>query len=670
MFKKSSLISSVFIQFILLLVSVTCSGNDISLSDLVKGEFRVKPKIDRINVYNSVTIIVLYDQAMNTDDIGLKSNYQIINTNDNILDIDSVSLVERENDQVQIITATQEPQVEYTLIVKNIRNKLGKGVGKDGISAKFEGFNISSVFVSTPPDILAPENEQKIINVSQKSTTFVWTPKFGASDYIIEIARDDGSAEPFISQSNHIDGSPFTVEAENEDEPPLTYLEINIPDAYTYKWRVRADITNEGDWSRIKDDSGNDVYASFHAFDDAVYVYCSSAETACDDSNKIGNKSSPFQTINTASATAKAMNLVAKVATRGDNAYYNELVSLIGDVKLYGGYLAPDFKEEERDTHPVSGNITTIKQQGIYTVVGMNIIGMETVLDGFTIHGGIQGNPYALYLYNSSNIVIRNCFIQLGDMYNSAGYAVYNKSSNTVFLNNTVKGPKLTGTCLASSFAVSNESSDSQFFNNVLLAGDICEMGSSYGIYNNKSNSMIVNNIINNIIIGGGGIMISDTSSSYPVYNVGSPSTPKIINNTIIGGLAGNSYGFRNASSTPIVFNNIIVVIYGTLTNNGIWGSSITNDYNCVWTNGGLDFTNSAVQGLNDIVADPLFVSGPGGDYYLSQISAGQGADSPCIDIGDNSAAASVTFDYTSLTTRTDSVLDSDPVDLGYHYTP
>jgi hypothetical protein len=62
------------------------------------------------------------------------------------------------------------------------------------------------------------------------------------------------------------------------------------------------------------------------------------------------------------------------------------------------------------------------------------------------------------------------------------------------------------------------------------------------------------------------------------------------------------------------------------------------------------------------IDADPLFAAGPQGDYYLSQIAAGQFQDSPCVDTGD---PGSPMIDGT---TRTDEVQDSGVVDMGYHY--
>jgi hypothetical protein len=76
--------------------------------------------------------------------------------------------------------------------------------------------------------------------------------------------------------------------------------------------------------------------------------------------------------------------------------------------------------------------------------------------------------------------------------------------------------------------------------------------------------------------------------------------------------------------------------------------------------------------GVGMMDADPIFVKGPLGDYYLSQIAAGQAADSPCVEAGygvmfwpclDNPPNFRVCG-----TTRTDREPDTGKVDLGYHY--
>jgi len=63
------------------------------------------------------------------------------------------------------------------------------------------------------------------------------------------------------------------------------------------------------------------------------------------------------------------------------------------------------------------------------------------------------------------------------------------------------------------------------------------------------------------------------------------------------------------------------------------------------------------------IDADPLFTSGPYGNYYLSQVLAGQPASSPCVDAGDPNAGVA------DGTTRTDGIPDQGVADMGFHYT-
>jgi hypothetical protein len=68
-----------------------------------------------------------------------------------------------------------------------------------------------------------------------------------------------------------------------------------------------------------------------------------------------------------------------------------------------------------------------------------------------------------------------------------------------------------------------------------------------------------------------------------------------------------------------------------------------------------------------NINTDPRFVSGPGGNFYLSQIAAGQDVTSSCVNAGSGLAS---TLGFTHRTTRTDEVPDSSIVDMGYHYPP
>ena len=67
------------------------------------------------------------------------------------------------------------------------------------------------------------------------------------------------------------------------------------------------------------------------------------------------------------------------------------------------------------------------------------------------------------------------------------------------------------------------------------------------------------------------------------------------------------------------------------------------------------------VGGTAIIDADPLFATGPEGDFYLQHTAAGEPQTSPCVDAGD---PATVPFG----TTRTDGGADVGPVDLGWHF--
>ena len=69
--------------------------------------------------------------------------------------------------------------------------------------------------------------------------------------------------------------------------------------------------------------------------------------------------------------------------------------------------------------------------------------------------------------------------------------------------------------------------------------------------------------------------------------------------------------------------------------------------------------------GAGNLDTDPLFVTGPLGDYYLSQITAGQGSDSPCVDAGSDTAT---NLGMDTMSTNTIQLLDGGTVDMGYHY--
>jgi len=148
-----------------------------------------------------------------------------------------------------------------------------------------------------------------------------------------------------------------------------------------------------------------------------------------------------------------------------------------------------------------------------------------------------------------------------------------------------------------------------------------------------------------------------------------------IANCTIAGnvaGMGGRSEGGQDGSGgkgTGLFYSGQMAIIDSIIWDNspdGLFGHDCNNvsfsniqDSNCVGING-------------NISVDPLFVppsywdpSGVPGDYHLSQIAAGQAADSPCIETG-SETAANLGMDI--YTTRTDKVSDQGIVDMGHHY--
>jgi chitodextrinase len=131
-------------------------------------------------------------------------------------------------------------------------------------------------------------------------------------------------------------------------------------------------------------------------------------------------------------------------------------------------------------------------------------------------------------------------------------------------------------------------------------------------------------------------------------------SNVNIINSIVWGNAGPNTIGPELAVETWFGFNPTVLTVSYCDVEGGegeMWvdGSSTLN-----WGTGNID-------------ADPLFVDTDINEptYYLSQVAAGQLNDSPCVNVGSNTAA---NLGMNTLTTRTDNVPDAGIVDLGYHY--
>ncbi|UCE60702.1 MAG: right-handed parallel beta-helix repeat-containing protein, partial [Phycisphaerales bacterium] len=138
-------------------------------------------------------------------------------------------------------------------------------------------------------------------------------------------------------------------------------------------------------------------------------------------------------------------------------------------------------------------------------------------------------------------------------------------------------------------------------------------------------------------------------------------SKPLIINCTLSGNVADFGGGLFNTQfSEPQLRNCVVWDNTGTqIYNREDLGANYPQVYySCVqggWSG----------AGGGNIHAAPVFVPGPGGCYYLSQVSAGQAVDSPCLDGGGDTAKY---LGFNTVTTRSDEATDTGMVDMGYHY--
>ena len=178
--------------------------------------------------------------------------------------------------------------------------------------------------------------------------------------------------------------------------------------------------------------------------------------------------------------------------------------------------------------------------------------------------------------------------------------------------------------------------------------------GKGGGILCSNCQSMdITNCLFANNVSGTYGAAIGGTGGS----EVG---TGDIINCTFVGNKANDGGSVDSRYETPSRYINCIFA-----DNSYQWwpensSGTFTFDHCCFPE--GIDHT---LDVTTNIYANPLFVSGPLGDFYLSRFSSGQNELSPCIDAGRGSAD-----DYRigETTTSTNGIIDTGVVDLGYHY--
>ncbi len=230
--------------------------------------------------------------------------------------------------------------------------------------------------------------------------------------------------------------------------------------------------------------------------------------------------------------------------------------------------------------------------------------------------------------------------------------------------------------------------------------------GQGGGIYSASMESQITDCTIigNGAIASGGGILFTGSNANPNVTNclvvdnqagrdggglsINWYATPRITNCTIVGNEVTGDFGetalgggiYTSYQSYTVILDSILWNNYALEGQEIAIGSGFEydprpstvdisySDVRGAQTNVFVDVDCTLIWGAGNIHVDPLFVTGPLGDYYLSQTDTNelnQTTDSPCVDTGSDLASNVGLHLYT---TRTDSVFDTNMVDMGYHY--
>jgi|GEM_PF-5587825 len=289
---------------------------------------------------------------------------------------------------------------------------------------------------------------------------------------------------------------------------------------------------------------------------------------------------------------------------------------------------------------------TIIDGGGTGTVVNAASVGTNTVFEGFTVQNG-----FALGITGSAiNVSFASPIIRNNIIRNNQGWAINLGGASTPQVKDNTISNNRGGIIIWASQPT--------------ITGNIITANGPWGYYGegcgittaNTITFVIANNIITNNTVDGIQMLLP-----YP-YGAGDAH---VVNNTI----SGNSGAGVNSNKSVVLtlINNIIT---NNLTNGIYFGDSYNwgnpnSDYNDVWNNAPANYGGIAAAGTHDICADPRFASSVGADYHLQ-------SDSPCIDIGDNSAVPSwLTTDLYGKNRFTDGNRDgSVVVDMGADESP
>jgi hypothetical protein len=280
--------------------------------------------------------------------------------------------------------------------------------------------------------------------------------------------------------------------------------------------------------------------------------------------------------------------------------------------------------------------------------------GSEGVLDSTTAVAGItfvSGNAEeeafggALFLNQASPTLYRCCFRECTA---DNGGAVFVWRSSPI-MDTCLFEENSAGSAGGAVFLYASDALIVNCFFNANVSSD-----DGGGVYCHHSSPRISNCAFSGGLAGDDGAGIYCYAFSHPEI-----SFCTLTGNTAV--LTGSAVYLRTGSS-PFLHDNIVSENAGSAFFMQDGGEP-SFSHNCVWGNEGGNWGNlpDLTGSAGNISADPLLT----GPLFLSQISAGQAANSPCLDTGSMTAEeAGIAWAFT----RTDSVPDQTVADMGFHH--
>ncbi len=318
----------------------------------------------------------------------------------------------------------------------------------------------------------------------------------------------------------------------------------------------------------------------------------------------------------------------------------------------------------------------------------------SSILKGITIKHGIESYGGGITCISASP-VIDNCILDGNSALIMDGPAFYAEYSSAVIKNcimrNNSSDYGVAVLCQQSSVHII----DCKIYDNYTPTGDAsvlefifyCDVRiDGTEIYNNVGKGVLgqfSDITMNNCLIAGNSHSYGTAGIYCYCDSTLTASNCTIVDNSNEG--LGKGSGLRLSSGSVMTLNDCI--IWGNECPDGsqialyfeVNPTTLNISY-CDVQGGQSDiFVDSGCTlnwGAGNIDQSPLFVTGPCDDYYLSQLTAGQPFNSPCVNAG-SGPASSICYTVNGgqvcldeLTTQTQSAYDEGTVDLGYHRHP